>query len=66
MKKQQVSDDLIICPQEGGKSGLGLPVVQIAAGIGTDGMVKSGLGRGAVCGEPREPETGLLRGWIFR
>ena len=23
---------------------MGLPVVQIAAGIGTDGMVKSGLG----------------------
>ena len=26
---------------------MGLPVVQIAAGIGTDGMVKSGLGAAA-------------------
>ncbi|MCQ9327477.1 hypothetical protein [Neisseria dentiae] len=36
---------MMIIPAGGGKSGLGLPVAKIAAGIGAaDSMVKSGLG----------------------
>lgn len=50
----------------GGKSGLGLPVVQRAAGIGTDGMVKSGLGAWGRLWRTQRAVNGAAAGMDFQ
>ena len=45
---------------------MGLPVVQIAAGIGTDGMVKSGLGAWGRLWRTWRAGNGAAAGMDFR